>query len=350
MTKQLYPIGHVARRTGLSVSAIRCRADEGVVPPTSHTDGAYRHYDVEAVARLELVRTLRDLGASVEDVRRVPAEELTLHDLASTHPGIVERQLRHPGARRAVLRTVVSQGGSARQVALAQELVSLSDEDRERLLDEFWDEVTEGLAVHPAFAAHLHRLLPDEPATEQSQAWIELADMVRDEDFRGEVRRFFHGAFAAPEARAVTSPEVMARVERHRLVEVEAWEAERSGVEPGSERGRESAGRLLALLAEAHRGGDRVRAGGDRAAAGADRTRSGGRRARAAGRRGVRGRAGPVRGAGGDDQRHAGRGRRWGERAVGGRRDGALQWRVAGRRRCDPRSAYPAGGVPHRTD
>ncbi|WP_329787005.1 MerR family transcriptional regulator [Lentzea sp. DG1S-22] len=252
MTKQLYPIGHVARRTGLSVSAIRFYADEGVVPPTSHTDGGYLLYDVEAVARLELVRTLRDLGASVEDVRRVLAEELTLHDLASTHPGIVERQLRRPGARRAVLRTVVSQGGSARQVTLMHELVSLSDEDRERLLDDFWDEVTEGLAVHPAFVGHLHRLrpvLPDEPATEQLQAWIALADMVRAEDFRDEVRKFFHGAFAAPEARTMTSPEVMARVERHRLVEVEAWEAERSGVEPDSERGREIAGRLLASLA-----------------------------------------------------------------------------------------------------
>ncbi|MFD4640515.1 MerR family transcriptional regulator [Lentzea sp. NPDC058436] len=249
---QLYPIGDVARRTGMSVSAIRFYADEGVVPPTGHTDGGYRLYDVEAIARLEFVRTLRDLGASVEDVRRVLADETSLHDLASAHLVIVEQQLRQLKARRAVLRTVVSQGSTARQTALMHELVSLSDEDRELLLDGFWHEITDGLAVHPAFTEHLHRLrpvLPEEPETEQLQAWIELADLVRDADFRAEVRRFFHTSFAAPEAARVTSPEVMARVEEHRLVEVEAWEAERSGVEPGSPRGREIGGRLLASLA-----------------------------------------------------------------------------------------------------
>ncbi|HEX7301672.1 MerR family transcriptional regulator [Lentzea sp.] len=252
MTTKLYPIGDVARRTGLSVSAIRFYADEGVVPPTGHTDGGYRLYDVEAVARLELVRTLRDLGASVEDVRRHLADETSLHDLASTHLGIVERQLRHLRARRAVLRTVVSEGSDARRVALMHELVSMSDEDRERLLDEFWDEVTDGLRVHPAFVEHLHRMrpvLPREPETDQLQAWIELAGLVRDADFRAAVREFLHTSFASPEAFAATSPERMAAVEAHRLVEVEAREAERAGVEPGSARGREIAGRLLASLA-----------------------------------------------------------------------------------------------------
>ncbi|WP_285647210.1 MerR family transcriptional regulator [Lentzea sp. NBRC 102530] len=251
MTK-LYPIGDVARRTGLSVSAIRFYADEGVVPPTSHTDGGYRLYDVEAVARLELVRTLRDLGASVEDVRRLLADETSLHDLATTHLVIVERQLRHLKARRAVLRTIVGQGGGARQAALMHALVSMSDEDRERLLDDFWDEVTDGLTVHPSFVEHLHRLrpvLPDEPETEQLQAWIALADMVQDNDFRREVREFLHSGFASPKALTVTSPEIMERVEAHRLIEVEAAEAERAGVAPDSPRGQEIARRMLDSLA-----------------------------------------------------------------------------------------------------
>lgn len=252
MTEQLYPIGDVARRTGLSVSAIRFYADEGVVAPTSHTDGGYRLYDIAAVARLELVRTLRDLGASLEDVRRLLADETSLHDLASTHLTIVEQQLRHLKARRAVLRTIVSQGSSARQVALMHELVSMSDEDRERLLDLFWGEVTDGLTVHPEFVEQLHRMrpvLPDEPSTEQLQAWIELADLVRDEDFRRSVREYFHTCFTSPKALTVTSPEMMARIEAHRLIEVEACEAERSGVAPDSPRAREIAGRMLASIA-----------------------------------------------------------------------------------------------------
>jgi DNA-binding transcriptional MerR regulator len=83
---ELYSIGDVPRRTGLSVSAIRFYADEGVVAPTGLTGGGFRQYDVHAIGRLELVRTLRDLGAGLDHIRRVPAAETTLHDLAVT-PG-----------------------------------------------------------------------------------------------------------------------------------------------------------------------------------------------------------------------------------------------------------------------
>ncbi|HEX2132046.1 MAG TPA: MerR family transcriptional regulator [Actinophytocola sp.] len=103
---QLYPIGDVARRTGLS--AVRFYADAGVVEPTSHSDAGYRRYDVHAIARLELVRTLRELGAGLDDIRRLLADETPLRDLATTHLAL-ERQLRQLRARRAVLRTIVNQ-------------------------------------------------------------------------------------------------------------------------------------------------------------------------------------------------------------------------------------------------
>jgi len=67
---ELYPIGDVARRTGLNVSAVRFYADEGIVPPSGFSEGGFRLYDVTAIARLELVRTLRDLGVCSTNVRR----------------------------------------------------------------------------------------------------------------------------------------------------------------------------------------------------------------------------------------------------------------------------------------
>ncbi|MFC5058405.1 MerR family transcriptional regulator [Saccharothrix xinjiangensis] len=250
---QLYPIGDVARRTGLSVSAVRFYADTGVIPPTGHTDAGYRLYDVDAIARLELVRTLRELGASLDDVRRLLADETSLHDLATTHLALVERQMRHLRARRAVLRTIVNQNTATGKVSLMHDLVSLSDDDRDRLLDRFWDEVTEGLTVHPAFAESLHRMrpyLPEEPTTEQLQAWIELADLVQDGEFRRSVREYFHNAFSSPRALDVTAPRIMELVERHRLLEVEAWEAQRAGSPPDSPQAREIAERLVASVAE----------------------------------------------------------------------------------------------------
>jgi DNA-binding transcriptional MerR regulator len=97
---ELYSIGDVARRTGLSVSAIRFYADQGVVAPSGLTEGGFRRYDVHAIARLEFVRTLRDLGAGLEDIRRVLVTETTLHVLAAAHLRVAEEQLQQFRARR----------------------------------------------------------------------------------------------------------------------------------------------------------------------------------------------------------------------------------------------------------
>src|SRR5690606_18339387 len=67
----LYPIGDVARRTGLSVSAVRFYADEGVVPPAETTPAGHRLYGAVEIARLEFVRTLRELGSGLEQIRRL---------------------------------------------------------------------------------------------------------------------------------------------------------------------------------------------------------------------------------------------------------------------------------------
>ncbi|UOX93029.1 MerR family transcriptional regulator [Amycolatopsis sp. FBCC-B4732] len=243
---ELYSIGDVAHRTGLSVSAIRFYADEGVVAPTALTEGGFRRYDVQAISRLELVRTLRDLGAGLADIRRVLAEETTLPDLARAHLRLVEDRLRQFRARRAVLRTIVRQETTADQVGLLHKLVSLSDDERDRLVAAFWEFVTEGLDVHPAYVEQLRSRrpnLPEEPSTEQLEAWIELADLVRDEDFRTSVRDFYHRAFAADRGRLMTTPEMLARLEAHRKLLLEARAARQAGVAADSPRARELAER-----------------------------------------------------------------------------------------------------------
>lgn len=250
---EVYAIGDVARRTGLSVSAIRFYADEGVVAPTALTEGGFRQYDVHAIARLELVRTLRDLGAGLDDIRRVLTAETTLPDLARTHLRLVEDQLRQFGARRAVLRTVVRQQTTTDQVSLLHKLVSMSDDDRDALISRFWDFVTDGLDVHPTYVDGLRSRrphLPGEPSTEQLEAWIALAEIVQDEEFRTAVREFYHRTFGTARGRLMATPEMMARAEGHRQLLVEARAAQQSGVPADSVQAREIAERVAADSAE----------------------------------------------------------------------------------------------------
>jgi hypothetical protein len=46
-------------------------------------------------------------------------------------------------------------------------LVSMSDGDRDRLIDRFWDEISDGLDVHPDFAERL----PVDAAADVTVTW-----------------------------------------------------------------------------------------------------------------------------------------------------------------------------------
>ena len=250
---ELYPIGDVARRTGLSVSAIRFYSDAGVVTPTGHTDGGYRLYDFEAIARLELVRTLRGLGAGLDEIRRLLADETTLHELATTNLALVETQIRRLRARRSVLRTIVKQHGTAEQVSLMHKLVSMSDDDRDRLIEEFWNEVTDGLEIRPAVVDRLRNLrptLPEEPTTEQLEAWVELADLVRDAAYRRSIRQFFHDTFSTRRAAHLARPAGAERIQKGQAILLEARAASQAGLPADSAPAQDIAKRYVSWIAE----------------------------------------------------------------------------------------------------
>ena len=254
---ELYAIGDVARRTGLSVSAIRFYSDAGVIAPSGHTSAGYRLYDIRAIAQLELVRTLRDLDASLEDVRKLLAEETTLRDLAGAHLGLVETQLRRFRFKRAVLRTILKQDSPTEQVTLMHKLATMSDDDRNRLIDEFWAEISEDLDFNPALTERLRQMrrpkLPAEPTTEQLEAWIELADLIQNDEFRAavrEVREQRQSNYSPERARELTSPAGMVRAEQYGAIFREAMAAIESGVAADSPQARDIADRFVHATAE----------------------------------------------------------------------------------------------------
>ncbi|GAA0246433.1 MerR family transcriptional regulator [Actinomadura nitritigenes] len=188
----LYTIGELARRTGLPVRTIRFYSDAGVVPPTDRSPAGYRLYDIAAATRLDLVRTLRDLGVDLDTVRRVLAREVTVGDVAATHAEALDAQIRTLRLRRAVLRAVAKRGSAPEEVQLMHRLAKLSDEERNRIITGFIDETFAGLEVNPEFAAKMRAALPelpDDPSPEQVDAWVELAELVGDPGFRAAVRR-----------------------------------------------------------------------------------------------------------------------------------------------------------------
>ncbi|MFG2371391.1 MerR family transcriptional regulator [Streptomyces sp. NPDC048504] len=189
----LYSIGELARRTGLTVKTVRFYSDRGIVAPMDRSPAGYRLYGIDAVARLDLVRTLRELGLDLSTIRKVVDRELSLPEVAASHAEALAVQIRVLRLRHAVLTAVAERGSTPEETEFMHRLAQLSEDERRRLIGDFLDAVFGGLddAV-PAFAGVMRSMtpeLPDNPEPEQVQAWVELAELSLDPDFRAFVRR-----------------------------------------------------------------------------------------------------------------------------------------------------------------
>ncbi|MFI6454090.1 MerR family transcriptional regulator [Streptosporangium amethystogenes] len=188
----LYSIGDLARRTGLTVKAIRFYSDRGIVPPTDRNPAGHRLYGIDAVARLDLLRTLRDLGLDLPTIRRVVNQEISLPEVAAAHAEALAAQIRVLRLRRAVLTAVAKRGSTAEEMNLMHQLARLSEDERRRLIDDFLGTAFGGLDADAGFAGIMRSMtpeLPDDPEADQVEAWVELAELSQDPDFRAGMRR-----------------------------------------------------------------------------------------------------------------------------------------------------------------
>ncbi|TLW93909.1 MerR family transcriptional regulator [Saccharomonospora piscinae] len=243
----MFTIGELSRRTGLPVKTIRFYSDEGLLPPTDRTRAGYRLYDTRALARLELVRTLRELGIGLAEIRAVLGRARRLPELAAKHVEVLDEQIHVLRTRRAVLRAVMKRQSEPDEVRLMNKLAAMSDEQRKRLVDDFWHEVTDGLDVNPEFYDRMRQAkpeLPDDPTPEQLEAWIEFAELVRDPDFRALIRGMSEQQAAGRERDADTGgdgwADALSRAQAQRWGEWSgrAQAALDAGTPPGSGEGR----------------------------------------------------------------------------------------------------------------
>ncbi|ANZ42757.1 MerR family transcriptional regulator [Lentzea guizhouensis] len=237
--------------TGLTVRTIRFYSDSGLIPPTDRTAGGYRTYDAEAVARLKLVRTLRDLGVDLPTAGRVLAREVAVTDVARAHADAIDAQMKTLRLRRAVLRAVAKGG----EMELMNELARMSDEERQRILDDFFEDVFGPYDLDPQFEQHMRSVrieLPDDPTPEQLEAWVELAKLVQDPDFRAVIKRMSqqHEEYRRNDV-SMTPPSGGNQMETFNYSIDQARQAIEAGIAPESAEAKEVVARVNAKWAEA---------------------------------------------------------------------------------------------------
>jgi DNA-binding transcriptional MerR regulator len=198
-----YSIGRLAELSGLPVKTIRFYSDEGLIPGPERTEAGHRRYGDADVARLQLIRSLRDLGLDLPSIRGVLEGRGALSDVLAAHVRTLETQIRGLQRQLAVVRSAADSPTEA-TVRRVQQLAHLDAAERRQLLDHFWDRALEG-APDPAIADRFRRMgspdLPEHPTEAQLDAWLELAAMASDEDFQETTRR---NARWVPDAAAAT--------------------------------------------------------------------------------------------------------------------------------------------------
>ncbi|MFE6084730.1 MerR family transcriptional regulator [Streptomyces virginiae] len=251
----LYSIGELARRTGLTVKTVRFYSDKGIVPPTERSPAGYRLYGPDALARLDLARTLRDLGIDLETVRKVLDREASVPEVAAAHADALDVQIRTLRLRRAVLRAVAGRGPTPLEMELMHRLATLCRTEQRRLISDFIDEVFEEPHTGTEFASLMRSVvpeLPDDPTPEQVEAWVELAGLCQDEEFRAAIRRTAEEQAVEPDRRDVVAVQgALDRAMRERIDE-----AVSVGLLPDSVGGALLAGSLGSLYAHAYERAD----------------------------------------------------------------------------------------------
>jgi MerR family mercuric resistance operon transcriptional regulator len=97
---QTFAIGVLSSRSGVNVETIRYYERIGLLAKPPRTAGGYRLYQMADIERLAFIRRTRDLGFSLDDVRRLldladgrSRSCRRVRDIASTHLADVRSKL-----------------------------------------------------------------------------------------------------------------------------------------------------------------------------------------------------------------------------------------------------------------
>ncbi len=86
-------IKEVEERTGLSRSNIRFYEKEKLIEPSRNESNGYRDYSENDVENIKKIAYLRTLGISIEDIRSIISEKVTLQEMLEKQKEVLKNQI-----------------------------------------------------------------------------------------------------------------------------------------------------------------------------------------------------------------------------------------------------------------
>ncbi|WP_379066642.1 MerR family transcriptional regulator [Mesorhizobium sp. UC22_110] len=220
MSEKMHTIGDLSRLSGISVRRIRFYSDKGLLPPATRTFSNYRVYSDADVARLDLIRALREAGISLAAISKILCRRLSLKEVLAMRLDTLETEIASRRRIASVLRTTLRiDQPTETDLRRLWTMTTLSQTQMRSMMERFYDKV----AVHADMGEDWKRQmidasmpeLPDDPTARQIDAWNEITAMITDESFLVEMQAdtatMWNGEFD-PESYAEAANSTLARV------------------------------------------------------------------------------------------------------------------------------------------
>ena len=129
-SKRRWRVGELAETAGVTVRTLHHYEQAGLLASTERTSGDHRLYDAAGVETLYRIRVLRELGLSLEDIRKVINGGATLSDMLRTHLNRVEQDVERQSRLRDRLRSLTRSRERASTDDLLATLDAMSQVER----------------------------------------------------------------------------------------------------------------------------------------------------------------------------------------------------------------------------
>lgn len=180
-------IGELSKRTGVSVKRLRFYSDEGLLPPAARSRSGYRLYTEAHVARIGLVRTLRDAGMSLEDIAGVLRRDVTLEQALAVRLAAVEAHITGLHRVASAIRMAIRSGATEEHLRRIMMVTRTSNDERRNVVKRFYEKVVEGLPADPQWVDGMIEAstppLPASPTPAQLDAWVEAERLLAEPSY-----------------------------------------------------------------------------------------------------------------------------------------------------------------------
>lgn len=124
-------INEVEQAIGMTKKNIRFYEQEGLLTPSRSPGNGYRDYSAEDVDTLRQIKLLRKLGISIEDIKKLQNDSLTLEDCLKQHLIVLEEERKNLDAVTKFCRRLLATDATLESLPAEQLLIDMENMEEE---------------------------------------------------------------------------------------------------------------------------------------------------------------------------------------------------------------------------